>query len=96
MIETNFDNCYGPLHCVCRTKIPWQGQRESQSLSKEIGHYTNWNTANFVQWPLLKGVTRELIVHRGTTQLEQFIITFRSPFYRECLLNDYNYLFENI
>ncbi len=21
MIETNFDNCVGPLHCVCRTKI---------------------------------------------------------------------------
>ncbi len=20
MIETNFDNCVGPLHCVCRTK----------------------------------------------------------------------------
>jgi hypothetical protein len=42
MIETNFDNCFGPLHCVCRTKIPWQGQRESlpidQSQSKEIGH----------------------------------------------------------
>jgi hypothetical protein len=41
MIETNFDNCFGPLHCVCRTKIPWQGQRESlpidQSQSKEIG-----------------------------------------------------------
>ena len=40
MIETNFDNCFGPLHCVCRTKIPWQGQRESlpidQSQSKEI------------------------------------------------------------
>jgi hypothetical protein len=41
MFETNFDNCFGPLHCVCRTKIPWQGQRESlpidQSQSKEIG-----------------------------------------------------------
>ncbi len=41
MIETNFDNCFGPLDCVCRTKIPWQGQRESlpidQSQSKEIG-----------------------------------------------------------
>jgi hypothetical protein len=41
MIETNFDNCLGPLHCVYRTKIPWQGQRESlpidQSQSKEIG-----------------------------------------------------------
>jgi hypothetical protein len=21
MIETNFDNCFGPLHCVCRTKF---------------------------------------------------------------------------
>jgi len=42
MFETNFDNCFGPLHCVCRTKIPWQRQRESlpfdQSQSKEIGH----------------------------------------------------------
>ncbi len=48
---------------------------------KEIGHfYTNWNTANFVQWPLLKGVTRELKVHRGTTQLEQFIISVCGPF----------------
>ncbi len=40
MIETNFDNCFGPLHCVCRTKILQQGQRESlpidQSQSKEI------------------------------------------------------------
>ncbi len=40
MIETNFENCLGPLHCVCRTKIPWQGQREGlpvdQSQSK--GH----------------------------------------------------------
>jgi hypothetical protein len=55
MIETNFDNCVGPLHCVS----------------------------------LLKDVTRELKVHRGTTQLEQFIIIFRGPFYRECVLNDY-------
>jgi hypothetical protein len=42
MIENNFDNCLGPLHCVCHTKIPWQGQRESlhidQSQSKEISH----------------------------------------------------------
>jgi hypothetical protein len=53
-------------------------------------------TANFVQWPLLEVVTRELKVHRGTTQLEQFIISVRGPFYRECLLNDYNYLFENV
>jgi hypothetical protein len=40
MIETNFDNCLGPLHCVYHTKISWQGQRESlpidQSQSKEI------------------------------------------------------------
>jgi hypothetical protein len=40
MIETNFENCLGPLHCVCGTKIPWQGQRESlpidQSQSKDI------------------------------------------------------------
>jgi hypothetical protein len=36
--------------------------------------------ANFVQWPLLKDVTRELKVHRGTTKLEQFIIIFRGPF----------------
>jgi hypothetical protein len=38
MIETNFDNCFGQLRCIWRTKIPWQGQRESQSQSKEIGH----------------------------------------------------------
>jgi hypothetical protein len=41
MIESNFENCLGPLRCVYRTKIPWQGQRESlpidQSQSKEIG-----------------------------------------------------------
>ncbi len=36
--------------------------------------------ANFVQWLLLKYVSRELKVRRGTTQLEQFIITFRGPF----------------
>ncbi len=40
MIETNFENCLGPLHCVCCTKIPWQGQREilpiDQSQSKDI------------------------------------------------------------
>jgi hypothetical protein len=40
MIESNFENCLGPLHCVCFTKIPWQGQRESlpvdQSQSKDI------------------------------------------------------------
>ena len=36
--------------------------------------------ANFVQWPLLKDVTRELKVHRGTTKLEQLIIIFRGPF----------------
>ncbi len=42
-----------------------------------------------VQWPLLKDVTRKLKVHRGTTQLKQFIIIFHGPFYRECLLNDY-------
>ena len=46
MIETNFDNCVGPLHCVS----------------------------------LLKDVTRELKVHRGTTQLEQFIIIFAALF----------------
>ena len=37
----------------------------------------------------MKDVTRELKVHRGTTQLEQFIIILRGPFGRECLLNDY-------
>ena len=31
----------------------------------------NWNTANFVQWPLLKYVAREQKVCRGATQLEQ-------------------------
>ena len=29
MIETNFDNCVGPLHSVCRTKVLYLGQRES-------------------------------------------------------------------
>jgi hypothetical protein len=38
------------------------------------------NTANFVQWLLLKDVTRELKVHTGTTKLEQFIIIFCGPF----------------
>jgi hypothetical protein len=47
-------------------------------------------------WPLLKGVTRELKVHRGITQLEQFIISVFGSFYCKCLLNDYNYLFENV
>ncbi len=41
MIETNFENCHGPLYCAYRTKIPWQEQRESlsidQSQSKETG-----------------------------------------------------------
>ncbi len=52
---------------------------------------------NFVQWPLLKGVTRKLKVHRGTTQIEQFIISVCGPLLLfGFLLNDYNYLFENI
>ena len=100
MIETNFDNCVGPLHCVCRTKFfSWDREKAlpiDQSQSKEISCvsiqgplYTNWNTTNFVQWPLLKYVTRELKVCRGTTQLEQFNNYFPRPFYRECLLNDY-------
>ena len=29
MIETKFDNCVEPLHCVCRTKVLKLGQRES-------------------------------------------------------------------
>ncbi len=62
MIETNFDSCVGPLHCVCRTKIL------------------------FVQWPLLKYVTRELKVCRGATQLEQFNNYFPRPFSHECCL----------
>jgi hypothetical protein len=76
MIEINFDNCFGPLHCVCRTNIFRRG-REKACLSDQLcllRQGTNWNTANFVQWPLLKDVTRELKVHRGTTKLEQFII----------------------
>ncbi len=28
MIETNFDNCFGPLHCVCRTKIFRRGREK--------------------------------------------------------------------
>jgi hypothetical protein len=53
MIKTNFENCLGPLHCVYRTKIPWQEQRESlsidQSQSKETGsvqkdHYVQIET----------------------------------------------------
>ncbi len=85
MIETNIENCFGPLHCVCRTKIFRRG-REKACLSDQLcllrqgPLYTNWNTANFVQWPLLKDVTRELKVHRGTTKLEQFTIIFRGPF----------------
>ena len=52
-----------------------------KSQSKEMATvlYTNWNKANFVQWPLLKDVTRELKVHRGTTLLEQFIISVCGP-----------------
>jgi hypothetical protein len=33
MIETNFENCLGPLQCVYCTKIPWQEQREAYSLT---------------------------------------------------------------
>ena len=33
MIETNFDNCVGPLHCVCRTKILYKGQRKPCPLT---------------------------------------------------------------
>ena len=84
MIETNFDNCVEPLHSVCRTKFSsWDREKAlpiDQSQSKEISSvcqiqgplYTNWNTANFVQWPLLKYVAREQKVCRGATQLEQF------------------------
>ncbi len=71
----------------------FSGDREKalpidQSQSKEIssvyqykGHCIQIGTpANFVQWPLLKYVARELKVCRGATQLEQFIIIFRGPF----------------
>jgi hypothetical protein len=34
MIETNFENCFGPLHCVYRPKISWQGQRESLPIDQ--------------------------------------------------------------
>ena len=91
MIETNFDNCVGPLHCVCRTKILYKGQRKPCPLTnhkvKKSALCINTRATvyklkhpNFVQWPLLKYVTRELKVCRGTTQLEQFIIIFRGPF----------------
>ena len=49
MIETNFDNCFGPLHCVCRTKLFRRG-REKACLSDQLcllrqgPLYTNWNT----------------------------------------------------
>ncbi len=98
MIETNFDNCFGPLHCVCRTKIIQEGQSESLFIRSALFIKTgatvyNWNTANFVQWPLLKDVTRELKVHRGTTKLEQFIIIFRGPFTASvCLMITFIYL----
>ncbi len=40
MIETNFDNCVGPLHCVRRTKFfSWDREKAlpiDQSQSKEI------------------------------------------------------------
>ncbi len=40
MIETNFDNCVGPLHSVCRTKFSsWDREKAlpiDQSQSKEI------------------------------------------------------------
>ena len=80
----------------------FSGDREKalpidQSQSKEIssvyqykGHCIQIGTpANFVQWPLLKYVARELKVCRGATQLEQFNNYFSRPFYCECLLNDY-------
>jgi len=35
MIETNFDNCFGPLHCVCRTKLFRRG-REKACLSDQL------------------------------------------------------------
>jgi hypothetical protein len=82
MIETNFD-CVGPLHSVCPTKFfSWDREKAlpiDQSQSKEIssvcqykGHciQIDWNTANFVQWPLLKYVAREQKVCRGATQLD--------------------------
>jgi hypothetical protein len=81
MIEINFDNCFGPLHCVCRTNIFRRG-REKACLSDQLcllRQGTNWNTANFVQWLLLKDVTRELKVHRGTTKLTTI-------YYLKCLL----------
>ncbi len=33
MIETNFDNCFGPLHCVCRTKILGRGREKACLLT---------------------------------------------------------------
>jgi hypothetical protein len=53
MIETNLENCHGPLQCVYRTKITWQEQRKSlsthQSQSNETGsvhkdHYVQIET----------------------------------------------------
>jgi hypothetical protein len=88
MIETNFDNCVGPLHCVCRTKFFSWGREKACPLTnhkvKRSALFINTRatvyTANFVQWPLLKCVARELKVRIGTTQLEQLIIIFRGPF----------------
>ena len=33
MIETNFDNCDGPLHCVCCTKLFSRGREKACPLT---------------------------------------------------------------
>ena len=38
MIETNFDNCVGPLRCVCRTKILYKGQRTERKPCPLTNH----------------------------------------------------------
>jgi len=42
MIETNSENCHGPLHCVYRTEIPWQEQRESLSIDQSQSKETSF------------------------------------------------------
>ncbi len=52
MIETNFDNCVGPLHCVCRTKFfSWDREKAlpiDQSQSKEISSVCQYR-GHFIQ-----------------------------------------------
>ena len=83
MIETNVDNCVGPLHCFCRTKFfSWDREKAlpiDQSQSKEIssvcqykGHCIQIGTLLILYSGRYKYVAREQKVSRGATQLEQF------------------------